>query len=74
MKHFGIAKQEVNDYYLFPTDDIKFDITKWDISLYLASADYYILSESNDEEVYIYFTIKIFKWKSGKSTRKIGHL
>ena len=43
---------KINDYYTFETDDIDFDITKYDISLYFPLADYYILNDSNDEEIY----------------------
>ncbi len=43
---------KINDYYTFETDDIDFDITKYDISLYFGLADYYILNDSNDEEIY----------------------
>ena len=43
---------KVNDYYLFDEDDINFDITKYDISLYFATSEYFLLSESNDNDVY----------------------
>ena len=43
---------KVDDYYLFDEDDINFDITKYDISLYLATSEYFLLSESNDTDVY----------------------
>jgi hypothetical protein len=43
---------KINDYYTFETDDIDFDITKYDISLYFAISNYYILNDSNDEEIY----------------------
>lgn len=43
---------KINDYYTFETDDIDFDITKYDISLYFAIANYYILNDSNEEEIY----------------------
>ena len=44
---------KVSDYYTFDTNDVKFDITQYDISLYLAIADYYLLSELNDKEIYV---------------------
>ena len=43
---------KINDYYTFETDDIDFDITKYDVSLYFAKSNYYILNDSNDEEIY----------------------
>ena len=43
---------KVNDYYTFDTNDIEFDITKYDISLYFSLADYYLHSDSNLEEIY----------------------
>lgn len=42
-------KPKVNEYFLFDVNDINFDITKYDISLYFPIADYFILSDSNDE-------------------------
>ena len=49
---FWNNKPEVNEHYTFDTDDINFDITKYHISLYLATSHYYLISESNDKEVY----------------------
>lgn len=46
-------KPKVNEYFLFDVNDINFDITKYDISLYFPIADYFILSDSNDDEIYL---------------------
>jgi hypothetical protein len=46
-------KPKVDEYFLFDVNDIIFDITKYDISLYFAIADYFILSDSNDDEIYL---------------------
>ena len=46
---FWDNKPKVNEHYLFDVSDINFDITKYDISLYFATANYFILSDSNDE-------------------------
>lgn len=43
---------EVNEHYLFDTDDINFNISNYDISLYFPTAEYFILSELNDTEIY----------------------
>lgn len=51
---FWNDKPKVNGYYTFDTNDIHFDITKYDISLYLSLKNYYVLSESNDKEIYIF--------------------
>ena len=45
-------KPEVNEHYLFDTDDVNLDFTRYDISLYFATADYFILSDSNDRDIY----------------------
>ena len=49
---FWNNKPKVDEHYLFDTDDINFDILNYDISLYFTTAEYYILSESNDKEIY----------------------
>jgi hypothetical protein len=49
---FWSQQLTVNDWYLFDTDDINFDITKYDMPLYFASANYYIMNDSNKEEVF----------------------
>ncbi len=41
-------KPEVNEHYLFEEEDINFDITKYDITLYFATANYFLL-KSPDE-------------------------
>lgn len=46
---FWDNKPKVNEHYLFDVTDINFDITKYDISLYFPTANYFILSDSNDE-------------------------
>jgi hypothetical protein len=43
---------KINDYYTFDTNDVEFDITQYDISLYFPTADYYLHSDSNMEEIY----------------------
>lgn len=45
-------KPKVNKHYLFDTNDINFDITKYDISLYFATSNYFLIDESNDKEIY----------------------
>ena len=49
---FWGAKPTVDEHYLFHTDDINFDITRYSISLYFATAYYFVLSESDDKSVY----------------------
>jgi len=43
---------KVNEYYTFDTNDVEFDITQYDISLYFGTANYYLLNDSTNEEVY----------------------
>jgi hypothetical protein len=43
---------KINDYYTFDTNDVEFDITQYDISLYFPTADYYLHSDSNMGEIY----------------------
>ena len=43
---------KVNEYYTFDGDDIDFDINQYDVSLYFETSNYYLLSNSNEEEVY----------------------
>ena len=43
---------KINNYYTFDTNDVEFDITQYDISLYFPTADYYSHSDSNMEEIY----------------------
>jgi len=45
----------VNKYYTFDTNDIEFDITQYDISLYFGTADYYLINESNSDEIFKLF-------------------
>ena len=49
---FWDNKPKVNEYYTFDTNDIEFDISKYDISLYFGVADYYLIEDSNDHEIY----------------------
>ena len=49
---FWIPK-EVNEYYLFDTNDIDFDIDQYHIDLYIGTSNYYFLSEDNDQEIYM---------------------
>lgn len=46
-------KPKVNEFYKFEVDDIHFDITQYDVSLYFGTASYYLLNESNDNEIYL---------------------
>jgi hypothetical protein len=43
---------KVNEYYTFDGDDIDFDINQYDVSLYFETSNYYLLSNSNEEEIY----------------------
>lgn len=45
-------KPKVDDYYLIDTEDINFDISQYDVSLYFGTASYFSLSEFNDDEIY----------------------
>ena len=45
-------KPKVNEFYTFDVDDIHFDINEYDISLYFGLADYYLLSDLKEDEVY----------------------
>ncbi len=49
---FWCNKPKVNEFYTFDVDDIHFDITEYDISLYFGLADYFLLSDSNEDDVY----------------------
>lgn len=44
--------EKVSEHYIFDTNDIEFDIRQYDICLYMATSDYYLLSEDNDQEIY----------------------
>ncbi len=54
---FWNNKPEVNQHFVFNIDDINFDmypyLYQYSISLYFATANYYLLSESNDKEIYL---------------------
>lgn len=54
---FWNNKPEVNQHFVFNIDDINFDmypyLYHYSISLYFATANYYLLSESNDKEIYL---------------------
>ena len=43
---------KVNEYYTFDGDDIDFDINQYNVSLYFETSNYYLLSNSNEEEIY----------------------
>jgi hypothetical protein len=43
---------KVNEYYTFDGDDIDFDINQYGVSLYFETSNYYLLSNSNEEEIY----------------------
>ena len=55
---FWDNKSKVDEYYLFDIDDIGFDITLYDISLYLATSNYFLLNDTNDEIYLLQFTGK----------------
>ena len=40
---FWNNKPKVNEYFTFDVDDIHFDITEYDVSLYFGLADYFLL-------------------------------
>jgi len=46
-------KLKVDEHYVFPdVDNIEFDITLYDISLYMATANYFLLNDTNPDEIY----------------------
>lgn len=46
-------KPKVTEHYVFPdVDNIEFDITQYDISLYMATANYFLLNDTNPDEIY----------------------
>lgn len=45
-------KPKIDKHYVFDTNDFDFDINRYDISLYFGTANYYLLNETNDTEVY----------------------
>lgn len=49
---FWKNKPKVNEYYLFDEDDINFDMSKYDISFYYPTADYYLMNDKNPDELY----------------------
>ena len=49
---FVVNTPKINGYYTFDTNDVEFDITQYDISLYFPTADYYLHSDSNMGEIY----------------------
>lgn len=49
---FWDNKPKVDEHYLFDIDDIGFDITLYDISLYLATSNYFLLNDTNDDEIH----------------------
>ena len=49
---FWNNKPKVDEFYTFYVDDINFDITEYDMSLYFGLADYFLLSDSNEDDVY----------------------
>jgi len=50
---FWDNKPKVNEHYNFPdVDDIEFDITLYDISLYTGLANYFLLNDTNPDEIY----------------------
>ena len=49
---FWNNKPKVNEFYTFDVDDIHFDITEYDISLYMSTSNYFLLSDTNHSEIY----------------------
>ncbi len=49
---FWSEKPKINSYYQVDTDDINFDITKYDIDLYFPTSYYYIVKDSNRQQIY----------------------
>lgn len=52
---FKSEELKVDEYFLFDEDDINFDITKYDISLYFGHSKYFLLDESNDVVYFLQF-------------------
>lgn len=50
--HWG-ETEKVNEYYLFDVDDINFDLTEYDVSLYFPSSNYYLMNDVDSEKVYV---------------------
>jgi hypothetical protein len=50
---FGGNKPEVKEHFVFDTDDTNFDLFKYEIDMYFALANYYLVNESNDNEIYL---------------------
>jgi len=46
-------KPEVKEHFVFDTDDTNFDLFKYNIDMYFALANYYLVNESNDNEIYL---------------------
>lgn len=49
---FWNNKPKVNEFYTFDVDDINFDITEYYISLYMATANYFLLNDTNPDEIF----------------------
>jgi hypothetical protein len=46
-------KPKIDEHYVFPDiNDIEFDITLYDISLYMGTANYFLLDDANPDEIY----------------------
>lgn len=48
----SLSEFKVEEYFLFDEDDINFDIINYNISLYLGTSKYFLLDDSNDDDVY----------------------
>jgi hypothetical protein len=48
-------KRKVDEYFIFDVNDINFDITKYDISLYFGTSKYFLLDESNGNVYFLQF-------------------
>lgn len=56
VKHLYWGETEkVNEYYLFDVDDINFDLTEYDVSLYFTSYKYYLMNDADSEKIYVLF-------------------
>jgi hypothetical protein len=49
---FWDNKPKINEHYLIDSNDIDSNITQHGISLYFATANYFILNDCKDKEIY----------------------
>lgn len=56
IKHVYWGKAEkINEYYLFDVNDVNFDLTEYNISLYFGSYNYYLMNDADSEKIYVLF-------------------